>query len=607
MSLRHRINSPAVTIVATFLPAVALAGAPCSVPGDYGTIQAAADAVSCDQILLSPQTYTEEVVVSRSVTIAGNGATISGSGSFRPLTIDGRAAGTTTVIVSNLTLANGLGSTSTIYARNGGCMLVVGDSDGEADVTASGLEVTNCIASDSALSGFGGGIAVRDNATLDLTTSTISGNYASRRSGSFTGSGAGGGLYVRGDTSSGAGLLLVSSSTVEDNVAAYRGGTNDFAAGGGLRVQEEASAVLTGNTWRNNVAREQGGDASAAGLDLVAEGGAIAVTSTGPTATLAVTDDEFTDNTADLSNADLGTNEFPRGGAVSLHATNTAGQVIGTFQGVTMTGNQAKAGTGDGEGRGGAIHARGSTLIVEQSTIVGNRADNAAIATDDGYGGGIYFREPDTNPSDDYLEVTSSIIAANDSCNGVAPDCIGDGAQVFVDFSGTAQHVATLVHVTLADATLNPKPALHFFGPTSGDELIVHNSIIANHAIGIQNTSATGWSRGLYNLFDGNTVNRQGVAFGDEATWVTGNADFASPASGDYHIGPASDAIDLGRTVNVGSYTYDVTHDVDGQTMDVGPQGQVDSGADRLGSPNIFSDGFESGLVSAWSDSVGGP
>jgi hypothetical protein len=601
MSLNRTLNHVLAGVVTLALPTMALAGAPCSVPGDYPTIQDAVNAPTCDQILLSPQTYTEEVVVARSVTISGNGATIDGNNTFRPLTIDGRATGTTTVSITNLSLTDGLGSSGSINARNGGCLLIVGDADGQADVTASGLTVSNCIASDSALSGFGGGIAVRDNATLDLSDSTISNNYASRRASTFTASGSGGGLYVRGTTSSGAGQLTVTRCTIQNNVAAHLTGVNDFAAGGGLRVQEEASATLVDNTWRDNVARRDGSDSSASALDLVAEGGAIAVTATTQTALVEVTGDQFIDNTADLSNADLGSNELPRGGAVSLHATNTSGQIYGFFTDVTMTGNQAKAGTGTGEGRGGAIHARGATLSVDQSTIVGNRADNGAITTDDGYGGGIYFREPDVTPFVDFLKVTSSIVSGNDSCNGIEPDCIGDGAQIFIDFSGTAQHVATLVHVTLADDTANLQPALHFFGPTAGDELIVHNSIITNHTIGIQNVTATGWSRGLYNLFQGNGTNRVGTAFGDEATWVTGDADFVNPGAGDYHIGAASDAIGLGRAVDVGSYTYDVTHDVDGEPVTPGGMNEVDSGADQLGSPSIFSDGFESGNTTAWS------
>jgi hypothetical protein len=608
MNFTYRlIQTTVATLGLVCLSSSANAGAGCSVPGDYPTIQGAVNDVACDTILLSPQTYAEEIVISRGLTLSGNGATLSGNGSFRPLTVDGRSPGTTTVSLHDLSLSTGLASSSSIGARSGGCLLVIGDADGEADVTAWNLTVTDCIASDSALSGFGGGIAVRDNATLDLSTSMVTSNFASKRSASFTGSGAGGGLWARGDTASGAGQLLMSSSTIQGNVASARMGVNGFAVGGGLRVQEQASAILSHNTWRDNVARQDGSDPGAAGFDLAAEGGAIAVTAASLTATLTATGDRFFDNTADTSNADLGSSEVPRGGAVSLHATNTAGQVIGLLQGVVMTGNQAKGGSGTGEGRGGAIHARGATLIVERGTLVGNRADNATITTDDGYGGGIYFREPDTDPSNDFLEVTNTIIAGNDSCNGIAPNCIGDGAQAFVDFSGIAQHVATFVHTTLADDSLNPKPALHFFGPTAGDELIVHDSIIANHAIGIQNTNATGWSRGLYNLFDGNTVNRLGVAFGDEATWVNGSADFVDAAGGDYHIGAASDAIDLGRNVNAGSYSYGIIEDVDDQPRVAGMMGDVDTGADELGNPKIFSDGFESGGVVGWSGAVGGP
>jgi hypothetical protein len=51
-----------------------LSAATCSVPGDHATIQAAVTDVGCDPINVTPGTYAENVLVSRSVTINGSQA-----------------------------------------------------------------------------------------------------------------------------------------------------------------------------------------------------------------------------------------------------------------------------------------------------------------------------------------------------------------------------------------------------------------------------------------------------------------------------------------------------------------------------------------------------
>ena len=97
----------ASVVALTWSPAPASAGGPCSVPGDQPTIQAAVDNVACTTINLATQVFSEEVVITRSLTLNGNGATIDGGGVNRPLEIDATGTGGVSVSLSNLSLTNG--------------------------------------------------------------------------------------------------------------------------------------------------------------------------------------------------------------------------------------------------------------------------------------------------------------------------------------------------------------------------------------------------------------------------------------------------------------------------------------------------------------------
>jgi hypothetical protein len=86
----------------------------CTVPGDYSTIQAAVDDPACDVVNIGAGTFRENVVISRTLTIDGQGplATIvDGGGGGHVLTIRATTSLTPsvdmTVSLSDLTLANG--------------------------------------------------------------------------------------------------------------------------------------------------------------------------------------------------------------------------------------------------------------------------------------------------------------------------------------------------------------------------------------------------------------------------------------------------------------------------------------------------------------------
>lgn len=514
----------------------------CAVPsGSYMTIQSAIDDMSCDLITVASGTYLENLSISRSLTIQGDSSSlpvIDGGDLDRVVTIDGN---TTSVTMTYLRITNGDATASSTSFRNGGGVLVTGD----AVFYGRYLQIDNNIASTSANTGFGGGIAINPG-TAYISDTLVTANYASLRAPTFNGGGQGGGIYVNG-----ASTLSLYSSEVMTNVASNN--ANTFAAGGGLFQNGDSTVILTDNMWRGNIARgaDSGSCTACSATSGSGDGGAVAVQVATSSAQLYVNGDQFWDNVAHASDADFGDNEKAGGGALSLMATNTAGSITGTVTSAYFSGNIAKAGSGltpnNAEGRGGAIHARLATLVVSATTIIGNQA----ATIEDGSGGGIYIREPEEG---DYLTVVNSILAENTRSGSS-----GEGGQIYVNYSSASGNEATILHSTLvADSEQNTGAALTYFGPGANDQLTVKNVIIANHTFGIQNVNATGRATARYMLFYNNGDNHPSpgtTAFpgDDESTWVVGDPDplFVDVDNGDYHISEGSPAIDAGEDAGI--------------------------------------------------------
>jgi hypothetical protein len=198
-------------------------------------------------------------------------------------------------------------------------------------------------------------------------------------------------------------------------------------------------------------------------------------------------------------------------------------------------------------------------MAANRLTILDNVVRQSGGAATFLEGGGIQ-----TSGAGSDLTLTNSILAGNTASGG-------NGAGLFVNYAGVGQNeVAQIIHVTVADDTLNPAQAIYYTG-SAGDRLFITNTIVASHTTGIHNQGATGTVEANYMLFFGNTNNTIGSVVGNVGN-VTGNPLFVNPVGNDYHILAGSPAENTGTNTGV-------TDDIDGGTRDAQP----DIGADEQG------------------------
>ena len=104
-----------------------------------------------------------------------------------------------------------------------------------------------------------------------------------------------------------------------------------------------------------------------------------------------------------------------------------------------------------------------------------------------------------------------------------------------------------IIHTIIADADLNPGPAIYL----SGGSLYITDTAIMSHAVGIRRSGYDTAVTEDYNLFYGNTIDRDGVMTGTHS--LNGDPHFVDPVHDDYHLAFGSAAIDHG--VDAGVYT----------------------------------------------------
>ena len=299
----------------------------------------------------------------------------------------------------------------------GGAENVVIDAAGSGSVVTTGTGSGNIIGVTltGGNSSTGGGASVTNGGRLTLSDCVVSGNTAVR----------GGGLYANVASP----VLDVTNCTISDNEATYGGGA--YIAGGTLFFEDTDIFGNTASTHGGGIMNDN------SNRTITFSGGSIYKNSAayygggiywyGGTVTL--TDTEVYENEGQyggglwMSEGDInlvGTsitdNQAETGGGI--YAVSQFAAVNLAADDVLMSGNVA--------GRGGAIYHRGGTIVLEQSTLEGNRAMiGGAVSLDPGtfslslecigsstsaagifdndavsVGGGVHLVEPATMTSD---------------------------------------------------------------------------------------------------------------------------------------------------------------------------------------------------------------
>jgi hypothetical protein len=590
----------------------------CTVPsGSYATIQSAVNDANCTTINIAAGTYTEAISITRSVTLQGvlSATTmISGTGSNRVITVNG-LGNSINVTINDLRVTRGQAGddipVATLGRAGGGILAANGATLYLNDLTVDG-NFANTGVNSANRNGFGGGIAVY-NASLHGQNLYVPGNTASTGRSGFGGGiaivsatayltnnliysnvaqpsanflGQGGGLYAAGVTGSGKAVLYMKGNKVYSNTA-YSAAQSAAGNGGGLYVGEtqDTRITLSDNTWAWNVARSSSanpGDGN---------GGGVAVVTLNAQAVVNLIGDRFIYNIANASNGTTNTDDA-KGGAIFIDTNFSAGpgfNITGTLNGVTMEYNIAKSGTGDavgqggglfggeallsyndggilnnvaavtGSGQGGGIRLSGSPLTANGLTVLNNTVRQSGGAATFLQGGGLHTSGAGTD-----LTLTNSILAGNSASTG-------SGAELYINYSGGSNETARIVHVTLADPTLNADEAIFYTGGAA-NRVYITNTIVASHSVGVQNSGATGTLLANYVLYFGNTSNTVGSVTGNVGN-VSGNPLFVNPPGGDYHIQETSPAVGAGINANL-------QYDIDGDDREAEPG--YDIGADEV-------------------------
>jgi hypothetical protein len=577
-------------------------------PGD--SIQAVIDsATPGDTILINAGTYTESLTLSKAVSLTGvSSATvvIRSPGGGHVIVVSGSDVNQT-VVISGLMVTGG-------NAYYGGGMYV---TDNAQPLIQNVIFTGNSAGSD----GMGGGGGMVSDSPLTLIGVNFVDNTAD----------SGGGLYLIGNVTViltnchfinnfGGGIAsevdvipawnnrvflfntdFISNSTYTgyypagvsiSGEAFVTGGRFENNIGGGLRANR---ATVVETQFISNSARIGGalmvGDASVTSSYFErnrasGEGGAIRAYRS-----LLLTDTTMISNTGVDYGGAVYVEQIVGVASVSggrfINNRVTSGNLYGlggglfSFYDISVTATDFISNTAL---RGGGLYARGAA-VVANSRFQHNRSTSTLFSGGGGMstggalvlmgteftsnsavhdGGGLYY----------YGGGDTRIVNASFADNTTT----SDGAALFL--YSTGGHV-DLLHVTIADDGLNPKQAIF----AQNGSVRITNTIIANHAIGIERWSgATIYED--YNLFYGNTKNVSGTISSGSHQPV-GNPQFVNPAAGDYHIQPSSVAFNAGADISI-------PNDIDGQPRPYGPHSDI--GADEYW-PTVVTDLHVSGSI----------
>ncbi|AFY68479.1 polymorphic outer membrane protein [Thalassoporum mexicanum PCC 7367] len=476
-------------------------------------IEANTNADAVDTIVLvSGLTYT--------LTIAGVGEDLAATGDLDINSV---------VANANITIETDGAAQATIDAA--GLDRVFDVRNGDATVNFIGLTITG-----GDVAARGGGVRLVNNATLNVTDSTVTGNTAGDGGGiggrngniititnsEISGNTAddGGGIYVY-DTS---GMNPAPSLTITGSVISGNTATND---GGGIYVYEDHTVTITNSQITGNSAGDEGGGFYTDDYN-----------------TVTITNSTFSGNTA---NDDGGGAHFEDENTVSITTSTFSGNYANDNGGGiyfeddnNFTIDSSTIDTNTADDGGGIYFDDGNTATIVQSTISGNSALQM--------GGGIYIEDADNND----ITVSHSTIAFNTATTG--------GGGIFIDPGN-----ATLtIDNTIVAANVDPAtPDIDNGGTivTNGFNIIGDNTgAVADFPAGIPNanddfvgTAMDPIDPGLAPLAD-NGGPTQTHALGDGCSLAINNGDpnFVAPPDFDQR-GMGFDRVFGGR-IDIGAF-----------------------------------------------------
>lgn len=383
--------------------------ATCQVPSEQPTIQDALDTSSCDVIVVGNGVFAENLVISRTVTVQGQGADntiISGNHSGRVVAVTPGI----TVTLQNLALQHGFldatsptggagiyNNGSTLHlnnihlTENHNTSTAAGNGGGLLNYTGTVHIENSLILSNTAHTSANGGGIYSLGGTVYVTNSTFIANE-----------GVGGAIY-----NAFVSQLVITSSQFENNQTIRQG--DSFVLGGAIHNDATSQAFIQNSSFSNN--HTWGNDESGGGALFNA-------------GTMTVTTSIFTDNEGrgDLSSG--GGAIYNRGNLEVNESAFTENQGIGSFG-----------------GSGGAIRSFNGSLNISQSTFSYNAAqgdpvnypsEGGAIAADTAT---ITQSTFDHNEADacgglnlDQATLTNSTISANQALTGAGGGICHSGA-----------------------------------------------------------------------------------------------------------------------------------------------------------------------------------
>jgi hypothetical protein len=368
-------------------------------------------------------------------------------------------------------------ATTIIHALPNQRVLTVTGAAISNSVVISGLTLTggNVTGGDSCPTFCGGGLLITGTAQPLLQNLIIANNQAGWY---------GGGAY----TGVGSPLTLVDTKFISNSTRYY---------GGGLATGDRS--VITNVSFLSNRASRLSGGA----------GGGLATL--GP-ATF-ITDSRFENNTSVSAGGLLGYNTTIKDTDFISNGTSWEGGgaiMIGsnTLMGGRFERNTSVIG-------GGGLSANGSLTITNIQFIRNNSQ----------WGGGVFYY------ADSKGQIINSLFAGNTATD--------TGAALYISLAPpSSPGTLEILHTTIADIGLNPKPAIVVVSSTVG----ITNTTIASHSVAIGRTGGTVFED--YNLFFGNILNTTGV-ISNGGHSLSGDPKFVAPASDDYHLDAGSAALNV--------------------------------------------------------------